>query len=66
MLKIMYNANRYEGFEHTGVDGIVSAINIVEEVFGIRWQYKTFHVEEMFMVFFEIMKAFKSLIARYG
>ena len=62
----MYNANRYEGFEHTGADGIVSAINIVEEVFGIRWQYKTFHVEEMFMVFFEIMKAFKSRIARYG
>ena len=62
----MYNVNRYEGFEPTCADGIVSAINIVEEVFGIRWQYKTFHVEEMFMFFSEIMKAFKSLFARYG
>ena len=51
----MYNANRYEGFEPTGADGIVSAINIVEEIFGIRWQYKAFHVEEMLMVFSEIM-----------
>lgn len=69
MLKIMYDANRCEGFEPTAADGTATAtpacIADVEEIFGINWRYRSFGVDEMVAAHQEMAEAFQRLLARW-
>lgn len=70
MLRIMYDANRCEGFEPTGADGTATAtphcVAEVEEIFGIDWRYRSFRVDEMEEAHREMADAFGRLLARHS
>lgn len=67
MLRIMYEANRCEGFEPTADDGTATATPhcaaVVEEVFGMRWRYRSFGVDDMLAAHREMADALARLAA---
>ena len=69
LIEINNSGNVAEGFKEIRDDGTMVAtdrtIELVEEVFGINWKYKSFHPEEAFEAFKEIQAAYNNFAKKY-
>lgn len=69
LIAINNSGNIAEGFKEIQDDGTMVAtdrtIELVEEIFGIDWKYKSFHPEEAFEAFTEIQQAYNKFAQKY-
>ncbi len=69
LIRINEAGNLAEGFQEIREDGTMVAtertIELVEEIFGITWQYREFRPDQGMEAFTEIREALDNLIARY-
>ena len=69
LVEINVDGNIAEGFKEIQDDGTMVAtdrtIELVEEIFGIDWKYKSFHPEEAFEAYKEIQEAYNNFAKKY-